>query len=184
MANTYKSKKNISLSKNSNRKLSKSKKVNINKKYSGKQMKGGSPEALNEGDLITLQTTLQNLESKLDEIKGKINLKYGIQKEPTRANARNMSSELDDKSLQKLNEILKTEIQNKLNRTLTKEKIPDELEKIPKIGQSIDKLEEKDLKELNIKLAKYDALYHHIIVTFSLDALQLKKLEEIKRNKK
>ena len=80
--NTYKSKKNISLSKNTNRKLSKSKKVNINKKYSGKQMKGGSAsvKALNDENLNTLQTNLQDLESKLDEIKGKINLKYGIQK--------------------------------------------------------------------------------------------------------
>ena len=48
---------------------------------------------------------------------------------------------------------------------------------------SINKFPEKDLKELNIKLAKYDILYHHIIVTFSLDALQLKKLEEIKERK-
>ena len=92
--NTYKSKKNIGLSKNSNRKLSKSKKVNINKKYSGKQMKGGMPEK--NQNIQLLKKILEDLETKLRETKKEINKKEKYVKGINLINnKRNFSKDLD-----------------------------------------------------------------------------------------
>ena len=151
--NTYKSKKNISLSKNSNRKLSKSKKVNINKKYSGKQMKGGMLEINQKIQL--LKKILEDLETKLRKTQKAINEKEKYVKGINLINnKRNFSKDLD------------IPLPINVNINVNTEQLNQKIEQINRF------------KKLETKLAHYDSLYCHLIVTYKLDFLRIKKLAD------